>query len=446
MNDSFDDFLLPDALMRGLRKAGFVQPTRVQQQVIPAALDGTDLLVCAATGSGKTAAFLLPIMERFLNAPSPYTATRALILVPTRELAHQIQDHFHQIGSYSRLTAGVITGGAPFGHQVATLRKNPEILIATPGRLLDHLKRGAAELGDLEVLVLDEADRMLDMGFAPDVLEIIGQINPTRQSMLFSATLRHKGLQPITDLLLKDPKVIVTDKVREQHPDITHQMLLADKPEHKRELLVRLLSDTEFVKALVFTNTREQASALGPILTARGQRTGVLHGELDQIERNRIMGLLRRGDISVLVATDLAARGLDISGMDLVVHFDVGRSGSDYLHRAGRTGRAGERGLSVSLVGPAEWNRMESIVRYLGLDIETRTLEGMEGKFKGPAKRPGKTPLGRKSEPKAQRVKSAARPKDRHRDRKDKGKRRVPSGTGKGVEAGHGPPKKKPQS
>ena len=443
MNDSFDDFLLPDALMRGLGKADFAQPTKVQQQVIPAALEGTDLMVCAATGSGKTAAFLLPIMERFLNAPSPYTATRALILVPTRELAHQIQDHFQQIGSYTRLTSGVITGGAPFGHQVATLRKNPEILIATPGRLLDHINRGAAELSDLEVLVLDEADRMLDMGFAPDVLEIIGHINPTRQSLLFSATLHHKGLQPITDLLLNDPKVIITDAPREQHPDIDHQILFADNPDHKREILVRLLSETTFAKALVFTNTRDLASTLGPLLTTRGLRAGVLHGELDQIERNRIMGLLRRGDISVLVATDLAARGLDISGMDLIVHFDTGRSGSDYLHRAGRTGRAGKRGLSISLVGAAEWNRMESIVRYLGLDIEVRTIEGLPAKFKGGPKRPGKTAQNRKASPKTKQGKSTPKVKERHRDRKNKGKRRSPSGTGKGVEAGHGPLKKR---
>ena len=447
MNPTFSDFLLPDALLRALEKLGFEQPTPVQQKVIPLAMGGRDLMVSAATGTGKTAAFLLPLMQRFLDRPAPYAGTRALVLVPTRELARQIQDQFLQLGSYTRLTAGVIIGGAPSGHQVAALRKNPDILVATPGRLLEHLQRGTAKLDDLEVLILDEADRMLDMGFAEDVQEIIHYCRPERQSLLFSATLKHKGLASITDNLLRDPELILTDPPRTVGRDIRHQVLLADNPDHKQDLLLRLLEEEGYEKALVFTNRREQTTNLSGFLSGRGQRTGALHGELDQRERNRVLDLLRQGRIKVLVATDVAARGLDIPGMDRVINFEVPRSGSDYLHRCGRTGRAGGSGITISLVGPQEWNHMESIIRYLDLAVEPRVIQGMKAKFKGPTgskgtKRPGSA---KKFKVSAEQSKSRPKDKGRHRDRKRIGKRRQPSTTGKagGVDAGRGPLKKR---
>jgi superfamily II DNA/RNA helicase len=439
----FADFLLPEELLRALEKLGFEKPTPVQQQVIPPAVAGKDLQVCAATGSGKTAAFLLPMLQRFLDNPSPQTGTRGLILVPTRELARQVLDHFIRLASYTRMSAGVITGGEPMRHQIATLRKNPEILIATPGRLLEHLERGTADLVDLEVLVLDEADRMLDMGFAPDVLEIIGRCDPGRQSLLFSATLDHRGLKPITDRLLREPLVIGDNRLRERHPDIHHQVLLADDPGHKQRLLLWLLTHERFDKALVFTNTRDQAGSLGSFLLGQQQRVGVLHGELDQRERNRVMGLLRSGQIKVLVGTDVAARGLDVPGIDLVVNFEMARSGDDYLHRTGRTGRAGERGLAISLVSAHEWNRMGSIERYLQMSFERRVVEGLAASYQGPKKQKRS---GRAVGPKKDKEKPAKRPavriKERHRDRKDKGKpRRLKAEPA--VEAGFDPPKKK---
>jgi len=441
MDTSFADFLLPDELLRAIDKQGFEQPTPVQRGVIPSAIAGKDLMVSAVTGSGKTAAFLLPMMQRFLDSPAPDTGTRGLILVPTRELARQVYDHFIQLGSYTRLTAAVITGGAPLAHQIADLRKNPEVLIATPGRLLEHLEKGNAGLEDLEILVLDEADRMLDMGFAADVLAIIARAKPERQSLLFSATLNHRGLKPITDRVMREPEIVVTDPIREQHPDIHHQVILADDPGHKRRLLLGLLAEEPSERALVFTNTREGAANLGSFLAGQEVRAATLHGELDQRERNRILGLLRGGQIRVLVATELAARGLDIPGMDLVINFDVARSGSDYVHRTGRTGRAGERGLAISLIGPNEWNRMESIVRYLGLDVETRAIEGMAASFKGPKRSKGQKP-GRVNKAAAKQGEPKVKVKDRHRDRKNKGKRRKPSSPA-GIEAGHGPLKKR---
>lgn len=445
MNPSFTEFLLPDALLRGLASEGYETPTPVQAAVIPLAMDGLDLLVSAATGSGKTAAFLLPIMQRLLDVQSRRSATRALILVPTRELARQIYIHFMRLGSYTRLAAGILTGGESKAHQIATLRKNPELLVATPGRLLEFLQSREADLGDLEILVLDEADRMLDMGFADDVLAIIGSCNPERQSMLFSATLNHRGLSGIISPLLRDPQLVEVDPVREQHPDIVHQMILSDGPEHKQRQLLWLLGHEIYDKALVFTNKRESAVTLANYLVGQQQRVAYLHGELDQRERNRVMGLLHSGKVSVLIATDLAARGLDVPGVQLVINADLPRSGDEYLHRTGRTGRAGERGVALSLVSPQEWNRMESIARYLNLTVGQRSIDGLTGSFKGPAKRKGAkpSPAARKARAMGDR-KEKPKVKERLRDRKNIGKRRQPSSETPGVEAGHAPLAKRP--
>ncbi len=446
MTIQFADLLLPDELHRGLVKEGYETPTPVQQQVIPLAMEGADLLVSAATGSGKTAAFLLPMMQRFVDNRSRASATRALILVPTRELARQVYIQFMRLGSFTRLTAGVITGGEAKSHQIATLRKNPEILVATPGRLLEHLEGGdEVELGDLEILVLDEADRMLDMGFADDVLTIIGRCNPNRQSLLFSATLHHKGLAGITGPLLRDPQTLVINPVREQHPDIDHQILLSDEPEHKELQLLWLLEHEPFDKALVFANTRERTVALGNFLIGRGQRVLVLNGEMEQRERNRVMGLYHRGEVPILIATDLAARGLDVPGVGLVINLDPPRTGDEYLHRTGRTGRAGEHGVAITLVNSLEWNRVEGIARYLRLEFQPRTIKGLESRFQGPTRRKGhaKAAQAARSE-KAAKAQAAAkreaeRPKDRVRDRKDVGKRRKPTAA---TQAGLAPPKR----
>ncbi|MCG6985866.1 MAG: DEAD/DEAH box helicase [Thiocapsa sp.] len=443
MTRCFCDFRLPDALMRGLRSAGFETPTAVQVQVIPAALDGLDLLVSAATGSGKTAAFLLPIMARFLGEPRHAGGTRALVLAPTRELARQTHDHFMRLGSYTRLTVGVITGGDSRAHQIATLRRNPEVLIATPGRLLELLSSREADLSDLEILVLDEADRMLDMGFADDVLAIIDRSSPARQSLLFSATLHHRGLSRITERLLREPRVLTLTPVREEHPDITHQILLSDGAEHKQRQLRWLLENESYDKALVFTNSREGATALGNHLMGQGQCVAVLHGELDQRERNRVIELLRAGRVTVLIATDLAARGLDIPGVERVINFDLPRSGDDYLHRTGRTGRAGEKGIAISLVSSAEWNRLGSIERYLNLNLELRSIEGLKADFKGRPRRAAARKGTQRLGTKARNAKpTTPRPKNRLRDRKNIGKRRKPKAP-VGVEAGHGPLRKR---
>jgi superfamily II DNA/RNA helicase len=449
--NDFVSFDLAEPLLRGIAKAGFEVPTSVQAAVIPPALEGRDLMAAAATGSGKTAAFLLPIMQRLLEAPAPRAGSRALVLVPTRELAYQVLDHFLAVGSYTRLTAAAIVGGDPRNHQVNALRRNPEILIATPGRFLEHLETGEADLADLAFLVLDEADRMLDMGLAEDVFAIVDRAPAARQSMLFSATLHRRGVPEVARHLLRDPLTITLDHHRSAHPDIEHQFVRADDPTHKARLLHRLLTEAEDVRALVFTNTRAGARQVAARLAELDIRSAVLHGELDQRERKRVMGLFRDGSVAVLVASDVAARGLDVPGVALVVNLDVPRSGDDYLHRSGRTGRAGRHGLTVSLVGAPEWNRMEGIARYLGLELRERVLHGLEARFKGspkrrkPTKKAAAKGTGSRVAAKGK-AKAGAKPKQRERDRKNIGKRRLPSATpatGQGVEAGFDPPKRR---
>jgi len=430
---TFDDLDLSEPLLRGVVKAGFEAQTAVQQQVIPAAMAGLDLLVSAATGSGKTVAFLLPIMQHLLDRRVAHDSARVLILVPTRELARQIHAHFIDVGGYTRLTAEVITGGENRRHQISALRRNPDILVATPGRLLEHLETGEAEIGELEHLVLDEADRMLDMGFAEQVFAILGHCPSKRQSLLFSATLQQSGLTGLAERLLRQPRTIVIDAVREPHPDITHQVLLSDDPEHKRNQLLWLLSHEQADKTLVFVNMRERAQQLGNWLIGQQQRCTVLHGELDQRERKRVMALFRDGSVGVLIATDVAARGLDVPGVQRVFNFDVPRSGDDYLHRTGRTGRAGAQGIAITLVSAQEWNRMEGIQRYLNLHVQQRAIDGLKARFKGPQSRgkPSKKKHGPASQPKLAKQthpkQTQPKEKDRLRDRKNIGKRRKPS-------------------
>lgn len=433
LNTSFADLDLDEPLQRAIINAGWKRPTPVQRRVIPALLDGRDLLVSAATGSGKTGAFLLPILQRLAEQPDPFGGIRALVLVPTRELAQQIHKDFLALGRRTRLTATPIIGGDDRRKQIASLRKNPDLVIATPGRLLEHLGQGEADLATLGFLVLDEADRMLDLGFAEDVLAIVNSCGSGRQSLLFSATLKHGGLRPLTDRLLRDPLVIEVDPIRAAHPDISHQIILSDDLAQKQTQLLWLLQREHYEKALVFTNTRARADALGHQLAAAGIRAAALHGELDQRERRRVIGLLERGAIQVLVASDVAARGLHLAGVERVINLEVPRSGKDYLHRSGRTGRAGKAGVAISLVSGPEWNKMESITRWLGIEISLRQIPGLESHFKGPkrarksrAKASAEPPESRNGKPRSK------GPKQRLRDRKTIGKRRQPS-------AGHSP-------
>lgn len=383
---AFTDFAIAEPLLQAVQKMGFTQPTAVQAAAIPRALTRCDLLVSAETGSGKTTAFLLPTIQHLLSNPAEQYGTRALVLVPTRELAKQIYQQCQQLLAFTTLQVGLITGGADFRVQQNMLRNNTEIVIATPGRLLELMAEKTPDFSHLDVLILDEADRMLDMGFSHDLQAIATQCNKQRQTLLFSATLNHEGIIKIAERVLREPEMIGLNTLQDQHNNIEQQVIIADNTEHKQRLLAWLLLNETFVKALVFTNSRAQADNVSGVLQAQRVRCGVLHGDMDQKERNRIMTLFREGTINTLIATDLAARGLDIPGVELVVNFDMPRTGIHYIHRIGRTGRGATRGLTIALIQSSEWNLMVNIERFLKQQFKQRSIKGLEGTYTGPKK------------------------------------------------------------
>lgn len=424
---SFSSLELAEPLLAAVRRLGYEQPTPVQQKAIPLALAYKDLLVSAETGSGKTAAFLLPTLHHLLTLPSKKFGTRALILTPTRELAQQVFKQCQQLLELTELQVGLITGGDDFRLQQNMLRRNTACVVATPGRLLELMEQETPDFSHLEVLVLDEADRMLDMGFSEDVLKIANSCNGQRQTLLFSATLTHFGVIKMADKLLANHETVALNTLHDGHRNIEQQIIVADDNGHKQKLLAWLLLNETYDKALIFTNSRVQADALQGPLRGQKLRVGVLHGEMEQKDRNRIMALYRDGVINVLVATDLAARGLDIKGINLVINFDVPRNGINYIHRIGRTGRVDELGLTVALVKSTEWNLMSGIERFLKQKFIHRTIKELEGKYKGPKKikASGKAAgIKKKVEPKKSAVEKV---KVRHRDQKNIGKRRAPS-------------------
>ncbi|MGI9279259.1 MAG: DEAD/DEAH box helicase [Endozoicomonas sp.] len=441
----FSDLALHERLQKALTEKDFSEATPVQAAVIPKALDGKDLLVSSETGSGKTAAFLLPAMSHFQDHSAPRSSTRMLILVPTRELARQVLEEAETLARFTQIKAGLITGGDQFRHQVNTLRKNPEILIATPGRLLEHMENSNTDFSDLEYLILDEADRMLDFGFSPDMLKIASECRQERQTMLFSATLEQKGMRDLINLVLNQPESVTLKTARDKHENIHQQIMLSDDQKHKEKLTRWLLENETFDKAIVFSNTRNFADQLCGFLRYCDLKVGVLHGEMDHQGRKKMMAMLASGQINILVATDVAARGLDIKGIDLVINFDMARNGDDYVHRIGRTGRAGEQGLAISLIGPNEWNLMSGIERYLKTRFEKRSIKELRGSWKGPKKLKASGKAAGSKKKKVAAKDKAAAGKTRLRDKKSVGKRRKPESqkATESVDAGFEPLKRK---
>ncbi|WP_439135043.1 DEAD/DEAH box helicase [Pseudomaricurvus sp.] len=423
----FADLKINDRLIKALDALEITEPTEVQKATIPLALEGRDLVVSSETGSGKTAAFMLPTLHKLLQEDAPKSGTRALILTPTRELCRQIVKHCKQLAAFSHLEVNAITGGHDFKYQRAIFRKNPEVLVATPGRLKEHIERGSPDFSDLEVLILDEADRMLDMGFTDDVMEIAANCNKDRQTLLFSATL--DGQQYLTDSLLRDPETIAIGEHTQANTRVQQKIVLTDDEKHKNKLLLKLLQTQDYDKAIVFINTKAQTNKLVGWLRYMQMDIGVLHGDMDQESRNNEMNRLRRGRVKVLIATDVAARGLDIKGIDLVVNYDLARNSEDFIHRTGRTGRAGQDGLAISLITYKDWDLMARFERELELRFERLAVPGLEAKFKGPKKlkSSGKAAGVKKRETPEKKGKKQEKVKVRHRDTKNIGKRRKPS-------------------
>lgn len=380
----FSTLSLDDRLLRALAEMDIDTPTEVQQAAIPVALQGKDLRVIARTGSGKTAAFVLPMLQILRDNPKPGSDTRALILLPTRELAQQTLKQVQAIGKYTFIASDLITGGEDFKVQAARMRKNPDILIGTPGRLIEHLDAGNLKLSDIQVLVLDESDRMLDMGFSEDVLRLCDACRPERQTLLFSATRGGASMDYVVGKALNDHTDLLLDSVRDLNPAVRQEIITVDDIGHRERLVQWLLANETYKKAVIFTNTRIQADRLGGVLRTESRTVFVLHGEKDQKQRKLAIDRLKAGGVNVLVATDVAARGLHVEDLDLVINFDMPRSGDEYVHRIGRTGRVGGEGAAISLVGAHEWNLMASIQRYLRQQFLWREVEAHPASFRGP--------------------------------------------------------------
>ena len=367
---SFNSFDLHPDLLRGVAALGFETPTPIQRDAIPPGLAGRDVLACAMTGSGKTAGFLLPIMQRLLGRPRG--TTRALILAPTRELAAQIDEHRQELGRHARLTGAAIFGGVGYGPQEQALRRGVDIVVATPGRLLDHLGQPHGRLAGLEVLVLDETDRMLDMGFLPDIRRILERLPARRQTLCFSATIP----PPIVALareILHDPVRIAVERPAAPATGITHTAYPVAS-ELKSRLLLALLGRPDTRSVLAFTRTKHRANRLAEFLGKHGVRVERIHGNRSQTQRTQALAGFKSGRFQVLVATDIAARGIDIDALSHVVNFDVPPLPEDYIHRVGRTARAEARGDALTLVAPGEEADLRTIEQAIGTRLSRVTL------------------------------------------------------------------------
>jgi ATP-dependent RNA helicase RhlE len=353
--------LHPD-LLKGIRELGFTRPTPIQQAAIPPALSGRDVLACAMTGSGKTAAFLLPILHRLIDKPRG--TTRALVLTPTRELAAQVLEDLNDLAVHTPITGAAVYGGVGMGPQEHAFRSGVDVLVATPGRLLDHFKAPYARLHGVEYLVLDEADRMLDMGFLPDIRRVLRHLPPRRQTLFFSATMP-APIQALTRELLRNPEAIQLDRKPAPAVGIT-QAVYPVPQELKSALLVRLLAGGEMQQALVFTRTKHRANRLAEHLARAGIKAERIHGNRSQPQRTEALAGFKGGKYRVLVATDIAARGIDVEALGHVVNFDVPTAAEDYIHRVGRTARAEATGDAFTLVSPEEEAELRSIERALG--------------------------------------------------------------------------------
>jgi ATP-dependent RNA helicase RhlE len=366
----FTSLKLHPSLLKGIKELGFSRPTPVQAEAIPPALEGRDVLACAMTGSGKTAAFLLPILHRLIERPKG--GTRALILTPTRELALQIAEDLNDLAVHTPITGATIIGGVGMGPQEHAFRSGTNVLIATPGRLLDHLRAPYARLGGLEHLVLDEADRMLDMGFLPDIRRILRHLPARRQTLFFSATMPPPILE-LTRELLHAPATVQLE--RKAAPAVGITQAIYPVPQHlKSSLLVTLLERGEMREALVFTRTKHRANRLADYLLRHRIAAERIHGNRSQAQRTAALDGFKQGRFRVLVATDIAARGLDIESLGHVVNFDVPLAPADYIHRVGRTGRAEATGDAFTFVSPEEDGELRQIEHALGKRLPRVTV------------------------------------------------------------------------
>jgi ATP-dependent RNA helicase RhlE len=405
----FTTFGLHDHVMQGIAATGYTGPTPIQTLAIPPALEGKDVIGCAQTGTGKTAAFVLPILHRLAKSGPSGDAkrgARALILAPTRELAQQVQDAANGYGKSLSICTVAIVGGADMSKQVALLRRGADIVVATPGRLLDHLQRGTIDLSLVQVLVLDEADRMLDMGFIHDVRKIIGAVPKDRQTMFFSATVS-PDVNDLARGILKNP--VSVDAGGRTNPAETIVQHFYEAPQGgKFDLLIHSLESEKMESVLVFSRTKHGADKICRRLERQGIAAAALHSNRSQPQRERALEGFKQGRFRVLVATDIAARGIDVSGISHVINFDIPQFPEDYIHRIGRTGRAGASGDAVTFVGSDDQQYLRRIEKYTGKRFTVKKYPGGVPALPGPASVPDSAP---RRTPHAKVVLSPQRPK-----------------------------------
>ncbi|MFN3712938.1 MAG: DEAD/DEAH box helicase [Alcanivoracaceae bacterium] len=376
---SFESLGLRADIVRAVSELGYTQPTPIQQQAIPAVLNGGDLLAGAQTGTGKTAGFTLPILQRLMDIPRATTGKpviRVLVLTPTRELAAQVEESIAQYGKYLPLKSMVMFGGVGINPQIDKLRRGVDILVATPGRLLDHVQQRTVDLSKVEILVLDEADRMLDMGFIRDIRKILALLPKQRQNLLFSATFSDE-IKSLADGLLNRPALIEVAR-RNATADTVSQKVYPVDRERKRELLAKLITDNNWYQVLVFTRTKHGANRLAEQLDKQGISSMAIHGNKSQGARTKALSEFKAGKLQVLVATDIAARGIDISELPHVVNFELPNVAEDYVHRIGRTGRAGSEGEALSLVCVDELKLLAGIEKLIKRQLPKEVVPGFE--------------------------------------------------------------------
>ncbi|GGK75299.1 DEAD/DEAH box helicase [Amphritea balenae] len=413
--ENFKDLGLDTRLIKILDHQGIYKPTEIQEQAVPTAMVGHDLIASSKTGSGKTLAFLLPAMQRLMKQKAlTKRDPRVLVLAPTRELAKQVYAQLRSLTSGTQFKAALVLGGENFNDQAKALAKDPHVVVATPGRLANHLDERSLFLAGLELLILDEADRMLDLGFAEQLQQINNIANHRlRQTLMFSATLDHAEVNAIASQLLKAPKRIAIGAANAEHGDIEKRFYLADHLDHKQALLEKILDTETYQQAIIFTATRSDTDRLSLLLSDKGLKTVALSGEMSQADRNKIMDSFSRGQQQVLITTDVASRGLDLLQVSLVVNFDMPKQAEEYVHRIGRTGRAGAKGVALSLVGPKDWDSFKRVESFLQQPLNFSEMAGLKAKFKGlkPAPKPKSADKGVQVKAKPKRVVKA--PQDR---------------------------------
>ncbi|GGI92015.1 ATP-dependent RNA helicase SrmB [Shewanella gelidii] len=386
----FEDFDLDSNLLESLKAMGHKSPTTIQKQTIPLAMEQKDVLACAPTGTGKTASFLLPALQHIIDFPRRYSGqARILVLTPTRELASQIHRYACHLATGLDLDIAIVTGGVPYAPQEAALKGNVDILVATPGRLHEYLDKNIFDAQSVEMLIIDEADRMLDMGFAQVVQTIAIEAQGRKQTMLFSATLEGGGVSRFARELLTDPARIDAEAPRSEKAKIHQWLHLADDAQHKFQLLCSLLNSPDAERVIVFVKTRERVASLEGLLLKAGIPCAFLRGDMEQKKRFQALGRFTKGEVKVLLATDVAARGIDVDNITHVINYDMPHSADTYVHRIGRTGRAGAKGTAISLVEAHDIRIVGKIERYIEQPLKRRVIEGLRPNNKE-AKAPGK--------------------------------------------------------